>query len=138
MKQRGGCQCGAVRYSTTDTPVRAMACHCTACKLRTGSAYGVGIYFKESDVQVEQGDLKFYRFESDTTGRWIQNEFCTNCGCTVFWTLEMRPGQRAVAGGTFDDPDWFGIEAHIWTRSARTDMCYPDDMPCHKHALKMN
>ena len=84
MKQQGGCQCGAVRYSTTDTPARAMACHCTACKLRTGSVYGVGVYFEESDVEIEQGDLKCYRFESDTTGRWLQNEFCTNCGFTVF------------------------------------------------------
>lgn len=138
MKQQGGCQCGAVRYSTAGTPVRAMACHCTACKLRTGSAYGLGVYFAESDVQIEQGDLKTYRFESDTTGRWLQNEFCTNCGCTVFWTTEMRPGLPAIAGGTFDDPDWFSIEAHIWTRSARADMCFPDGMPCHKHALNQN
>lgn len=138
MKQQGGCQCGAVRFSTTDTPARAMACHCTACKLRTGSAYGVGVYFHDSDVQIEQGGLKYYRFESDTTGRWLQNEFCTNCGCTVFWTTEMRPGLRAVAGGAFDDPDWFSIEAHIWTRSARADMCYPENMPLHSCALIQN
>ena len=34
MKQKGGCQCGAVRFETTGDPVRAMACHCT-CLLYT-------------------------------------------------------------------------------------------------------
>ncbi len=136
MKQTGGCQCGAVRYSCSATPVRAMACHCTGCKLRTGAAYGIGVYFNDSEVEILQGDLQQYRFESDTTGRWIQNEFCANCGATVFWTLEMRPGLRAVAGGSFDNPDWYNIEAHIWTRSARSDMCYPEGMLQCDEALK--
>lgn len=136
MKQQGGCQCGAVRFTTTDNPVRAMACHCTSCKLRTGSPYGVGVYFNESDVTMNDAQLGTYQYESDTTGRWIRNEFCIKCGSTVSWTLEMRPGLRAIAGGAFDNPDWFTIAAHIWTRSARSDMCYPDGMPVHEEALK--
>lgn len=135
MKQQGGCQCGAIRFSTSITPVRAMACHCTTCKLRTGSPYGIGVYFNEAEVQIEQGDVLRYRFESDTTGRWIENEFCSNCGSTVFWTLEMRPGLRAVAGGSYDDPDWYKVEAHIWTGSARSDMCFPEGILQYEKAL---
>ena len=135
MKQQGGCQCGAIRFSTSTTPVRAMACHCTACKLRTGGPYGIGVYFNDAEVQLEQGDVLRYRFESDTTGRWIENEFCSSCGSTVFWTLEMRPGLRAVAGGSYDDPDWYKVEAHIWTRSARSDMRFPEGMTQCEEAL---
>jgi len=133
--QAGGCQCGAVRFRTTDTPVRAMACHCTTCKQRTGAPYGIGVYFKESEVEILQGELKLFEFHSDTTGRWIRNEFCAVCGSAVSWTLEMRPGLRAIAGGSYDDPDWFTVEAHIWARSARSDMRYPDGVPVHDKAL---
>ena len=133
--QTGGCRCGAVRFRTTDKPVRAMACHCTTCKQRTGAPYGIGVYFNEDDVDILQGELGTFEFKSDTTGRWILNEFCTACGSAVTWTLEMRPGLRAMAGGSFDDPNWFKVEAHIWTRSARPDMRYPDGMPIHEKAL---
>lgn len=136
MEIAGGCQCGSIRYTTTDKPVRAMACHCTTCKLRTGAPYGVGVYFNDEDVQIVHGDIQTYKFTSDTSGRWIQNEFCPVCSTCVFWTLEMRPGLRAVAGGTFDDPNWYSIEAHIWTRSAREDMQYPQGMRQCEEALK--
>ena len=133
--QEGGCQCGAVRYRTTSNPVRAMACHCKTCKLRTGAPYGIGVYYQQNDVDIFQGELAKFRFESDTTGRWIQNEFCTQCGSTISWTLEMRPGLRAIAGGSFDNPNWYDIEAHIWTRSARSDMCYPKEVGQYEQAL---
>ncbi len=135
MQNEGGCQCGAVRFVTRGEPVRAMACHCTGCKLRSGSPYGVGVYFDDSAVEFLQGDLNTFEFSSDTTGRWIRNEFCNNCGSTVTWTLEMRPGLRAISGGSYDDPNWFDIAAHIWTRSARTDMCYPEGMHVCEQAL---
>ena len=131
----GGCQCGAVRYLTSDKPTRVMACHCTTCKLRSGSPYGVGVYFAESDVEFVSGEMLDFQFNSDTSGRWIRNQFCAKCGTAVTWTLEMRPGLRAIAGGTYDDPDWFDIQAHIWTRSARSDMRYPDGMRVYPEAL---
>jgi hypothetical protein len=135
-KQTGGCQCGAVRYSTSRQPVRTMACHCTTCKLRTGATYGVGVYFHDEDIIFTQGKLNTFEFRSDTTGRWLKNEFCAICGTTVTWTLEMRPGLRAIAGGTYDNVNWYQIEAHIWAGSARSDMCYPDNMAVHQEALE--
>lgn len=131
----GGCQCGAVRFKTTAAPWRAMACHCTSCRLRTGAAYGVGVYYRDEDVRFNDGEMRNYQFHSDTSRRWIKNEFCVHCGTAVTWTFELRPGVRGVAAGTFDDPNWYDIDTHIWTRSARKDMCFPDDMPVHEKAL---
>ncbi len=134
-KNSGGCQCGAVRFVTTGEPVRAMACHCTTCKLRTGAPYGIGVYFEDSAVEFKSGVLASFEFKSDTTGRWIRNEFCTQCGSAVSWTLEMRPGLRAIAGGSYDNPDWYKLAAHISTRSARSDMCYPEGVVVCEKAL---
>ncbi len=135
MNHSGGCQCGAVKFTATGEPVRAMACHCTTCKLRSGSPYGIGVYFKDEQVEISGGQVQTFTFSSDTTGRWIKNEFCAACGATFSWTLEMRPGLRAIAGGSFDDPDWFKLDAHIWTQSARSDMCYPEGMATFPQAL---
>ena len=134
----GGCQCGAIRFKTSKSPVRAMACHCSACKQRTGAPYGIGVYFKDEDIEFafeENSEIGTYEFHSNTSDRWIRNEFCKKCGSAVSWTLEMRPGLRAIAGGSFDDPDWYEVNMHLWTRSARSDMCYPDDIELYEQAI---
>lgn len=131
----GGCQCGAVRYRTSGQPVRVIACHCTTCKLRTGSPYGVGLYFNDTDVEFISGTMRTFEFYSDGSGRWLRNEFCDQCSTTVSWTLELRPGLRAIAGGTYDNPDWYEIQAHIWTQSARHDMRFPDQVEVFAKAL---
>ena len=135
LQLEGGCQCGAVRYRTSDQPVRVIACHCSTCKLRTGAPYGIGVYLNDKDVEFTQGSMRTFEFRSDESGRWLRNEFCERCGTAVSWTLEMRPGLRAIAGGTYDDPNWFKIQAHIWTRSARDDMRYPDHVDVFEQAL---
>ena len=133
--QHGGCQCGAVRYETTENPVRVIACHCKTCKQRTGAPYGVGVYLAEENVKINDGKLETFEFHSSESGRWLRNRFCTVCGATVCWTLELRPGLVGIAGGTYDNPDWFKIQAHIWTESARSDMVYPDHVDVHEKAI---
>jgi hypothetical protein len=45
-----------------NAPFRTSVCHCKACQRRTGSAFGVGIYFKDEDFELLRGELKPYRF----------------------------------------------------------------------------
>ena len=65
----GGCQCGSVRFSTSDRALRAIACHCKTCKQRTGADYGVGIYLNEGDVEFIEGTPQVFEFRSDESGR---------------------------------------------------------------------
>ena len=64
------------------------------------------------------GERRVYEHRSDESGRWLRLEFFPTCGGTVTWTAEALPGMRAFAGGSFDDPQWFGITRHGWMRSA--------------------
>ena len=132
----GGCQCGSIRFRSTGEPVRVIACHCTTCKQRTGAAYGIGVYFGEHQIEILQGSSSIFEFHSDTSGRWLKNEFCPKCGSCFSWTTEMRPGLRAIAGGSYDDTDWYTVDAHIWSSSARSDMCFPQDMLVCNKALQ--
>ena len=134
--REGGCACGAVRYRVKSAPLRATVCHCRFCQRRTGSAFGIGVYFKPEDVEFLQGALKVCEHRSDETGRSIRTEFCINCGTSVTWTIEAMPDSRAIAGGTFDDPHRFKIARHSWTRSAHRWIALPPDVPAfEKSAL---
>lgn len=123
----GGCHCGTVRYRVIGTPNPTLTgvCHCTSCQRRTGSAFGISVYFDDANVEIMQGTLKTYEYRSDESHRWVKTEFCPTCGTTVTWTAEAVPGMRAVAGGTFDDPNWFTLPVHTFTRSAQHWMVYP-------------
>jgi hypothetical protein len=122
----GGCLCGAVRYRVTSAPVRASVCHCRKCQARTGSAFGIGTYFREADVEL-RGELTAYEYRSDESQRWLRTQFCPKCGTTVTWTAEAFPGLRAIAGGSFDNPDWLKLERHVWTRSRQKWVVFPPD-----------
>ena len=133
----GGCHCGAVRYRVLSTPMLTGVCHCTSCQRRTGSAFGISAYFAEHDVEITRGVLKTYEYRSDESQRWAKTEFCPTCGTTVTWTAEALPGARAIAGGTFDDPNWLKLEKHGWTRSAQHWVVFPTDVELfEKSALK--
>ena len=127
----GGCVCGGVRYRITGMPARAAACACTWCQKRTGSAFGLSVFFEEANVEFLQGALQTYRLTSDA-GRWIETEFCEVCGTTVTWTAELRPGLRGIAGGTFDQPTfWYDLEAFIFARSKPKWLSIPDGIESH-------
>ena len=124
----GGCLCGSVRYRVKGDPFIAAACHCMLCQLKTGSAFGIAVYFEADQVEFISGTLRPYKFHSDESGRWVQTEFCETCGTTVTWTSEFMPGRRAISGGTFDDPNWVPIDRHVWTKSAHRWMVFPPDV----------
>ncbi len=115
---QGGCQCGAIRYQTRGQPARTVVCHCRYCQVRTGSAFGVSVYFRTEDVTLLRGALKDYTFETES-GRRFTTRFCPHCGTTVLWGLGLAPELVGVAGGTFDPPTfWYEVKREIFTRSA--------------------
>lgn len=125
----GGCLCGQSRYRTHGDPEFAIVCHCRTCQLRSGSAFGFGYYFNDKQVEFVSGNRKTYEFNSDESGRWLKFEFCENCATTLTWTIEMRPGIRAIAGGTFDAPGWYPITRQIWTRSSHDWLKHMNELP---------
>lgn len=85
----------------------------------------MGAYFSEEDVEFVSGELRQYEYSSDESGKWHRLEFCETCGSNVTWTGETAPGERGIAVGTFDDPDWLDIKTHTWTRSKHHSVLIP-------------
>ena len=127
----GSCACGAVRYRVTGRPIVGAVCHCTFCQRRLASAFAVLATFPEESVEITQGELKECEHRSDASGRWLRMNFCPKCGTTVYHTAEVRPRARTIAGGTFDDPNWFTINRHIWVKSKLPWVTIPAGVEVH-------
>ena len=111
---RGGCACGSVRYELRGSPLWVTACHCNACKKRTGSAFGLSLVFDQSTTGEFSGPTKTFTRTGD---------FCPSCGTTVRWSVELIPGRQIYAAGTLDQPrhlrasgEYYTDEAMPWAR----------------------
>lgn len=119
----GGCLCGSVRYRTTGQPAKAAVCHCRYCQERTGSAFGVSVYFADDSVELLSGDLRDYAFATESGGTFA-TRFCTRCGTTVMWRLSVFENLVGIAGGTFDPPTfWYSVKREVFTRSRAPFVC---------------
>lgn len=126
----GGCVCGAVRFSTTGLPSRITICHCTWCQRRTGTAFGTECVFPVEEVKIDGEALRFYRHYSDESGRWIEQDFCSNCGTNIGLRLEAVPAIRSLSIGSFDDTSWVDTAGvtirHVYARSQIGVVAIPD------------
>lgn len=102
VKRDAWCSCGQLSITSNGDPIKISACHCRECQRRTGSAFGVAVFFDREKVSAS-GTSNSYTRTGDS-GKSIQFRFCPDCGSTVFWMPEFREDLVAVALGCFNDP----------------------------------
>lgn len=95
------CACGQVQLDSTGEPAKISVCHCLDCQRRTGSAFGVAVFFAREQVRIS-GETKVYSRDSGS-GFPVAHHFCPECGTTVFWYPSRKPDMVAVALGCFAD-----------------------------------
>ena len=99
------CACGNTTISVKGQPTLHSVCHCTNCKRRTGSAFGVSAYFEKSAVIDRQGQTCVYAFHHVAQNHDQERHFCPSCGTTLFWYVSALPDKIGVAGGCFGEAD---------------------------------
>ena len=102
VKRKASCSCGQLSITAEGDPVKISACHCQACQRRTGSAFGVAVFFDREKVAASGASNGYTR--TGDSGRSIEFRFCLACGSTVFWMPEFRENLVAVAFGCFEEP----------------------------------
>ena len=127
----GGCLCGAVRYRVTGEPRTAFVCHCTFCQRSSGSAFQVLAFFPKGNVEFIGAAPSTYEHQSPIHGRMLRPQFCARCGSRVGMTAQRASDFQLICGGSFDDPNWFRVQAHIFIDSAVDWMTFPPDVRCY-------
>ena len=102
---RGGCLCGAVRY-TVDGPLRpVVACHCKQCQ-RTSGNYVAATSAPREAVTVE-GEPRWFASSAEA-----RRAFCPVCGSNLFW--DGGAARLSIFAGTLDGPTGLRLAGHIF------------------------
>ncbi|RKF06055.1 GFA family protein [Oceaniradius stylonematis] len=122
--QRGGCQCGAIRYTLTERPRAVYCCHCIECQRQSSSAFGISVRVRRAALSVEGETAKFNKTSGD---RLTICEFCPHCGSRLFHNRPAHEDLLTIKGGTFDDTSWLKPVGHIWLKSKQAWVLIPED-----------
>ncbi len=108
IEAKGGCHCGAVRFTAKlpDPPVPALDCNCSICRM-TGFLH---IIVPHDDFRLERGtqSLSSYRFGTGAA----EHLFCATCGVKSFYQPRSHADSWSVNANCLDEPvelivDWF-------------------------------
>lgn len=121
------CACGGISATAEGDPDVVSLCNCTQCQRRTGSPFGVGAYFR-SDAVTLKGHAKVFARKVENSDRFVTNYFCPECGGTVYWTADLRPGQIGIGVGHFADPDFHPPMRAVWTQHQHAWVMLPADL----------
>lgn len=122
---RGGCLCGAVRYSFHARPLATVACHCLDCQKLSGATNLLTIYAARESFRHDQGEVERYRKRADS-GNEADYARCVRCGVRMWHEPFVAPQLVMIAAGTLDDPSWVVPVAHIWTLRAAPSAVIPE------------
>jgi hypothetical protein len=106
------CACGDLRLTLEGEPILVSSCCCTRCQRRTGSFFGVTVYFQPAQMVAREGaESTFRRPEATTTFH-----FCPRCGSNLWWAPD-DPDEDVigVAGGAFADAGLPSPERMVFT-----------------------
>ena len=106
IEVRGGCHCGAVRFTATmpDAPVPALACNCSICSM-TGFLH-VMVPHDRFELLSGRDALTSYRFGSGAA----DHLFCSNCGVKSFYQPRSHPDAWSVNVNCLDEAPELSVE----------------------------
>jgi hypothetical protein len=98
---KGGCLCGAVRYTAQAEQTGAIVCHCRDCQKFTGAAFAALVPVQREALTVT-GAVKTHS-ATGGSGKPVIRTFCPECGSSLFEEPTVRAGLAILFAGTFDD-----------------------------------
>lgn len=117
IEAKGGCHCGAVRFTAQlpSPPVPALDCNCSICRM---SGF-IHIMVPHKEFRLEQGEdaLTRYRFGTGAA----EHLFCSKCGVKSFYQPRSHPESWSVNASCLDEHvelivDWF--DGQNWEAAA--------------------
>jgi len=110
-----------------------VACHCLDCQRLTGSAFLFAAFYPAEAVTISGSPKEFTR--SGGSGATVRAYFCSNCGSTIYWKNDARPGVIGIAVGTMADPKFAAPTHSIFERSKHDWVQIGADVEHHQQRI---
>ena len=125
----GGCGCGLVRYRMRGRPLFVHCCHCRWCQRETGTAFALNALIESDRVEHTGAEPELVDTPSES-GKGQKIARCPRCRVAV-WSHYAGAGTavRFMRVGTFDEPDHFPPDIHIYTQSKPPWVLLPPGTP---------
>lgn len=105
---RGGCACGAVRFSYTGRPKWVAYCHCASCRRATAAPAAAWIGLETNQYTLEAGTPATY---GSSPG--VSRGFCGTCGTPLSYAGTRWPTEIHLLAGALDDPAGIAPRGHV-------------------------
>jgi len=106
----GGCACGTIRYTISNSPAMIAYCHCQECRRTCGSVVSVLAGFARSGFELNSSEPAV--FQSSAA---VKRSFCKDCGTSLFYENQHFPENIYIHIGSFDQPENFPPDRHTFT-----------------------
>ena len=121
---KGGCHCGAVRYTVESELKHSSVCHCESCRRTTGGLVTAWAGYLSEGLNVE-GEVASY-----SSSEGVERQFCAKCGTSLFYFNEaMMPGIVDILTVTLDAPGDYPPRLHVMTSDALPWEAELDELP---------
>ena len=105
----GSCLCGEIKYRITGEFRCLCNCHCRSCRLATGAPYVAWGTINRDFFVITTGRLK-----EVVSSPGVRRGFCGQCGTSLTYTHEKRPGEIDICLVTIDAAALLRPEYHLW------------------------
>ncbi len=123
-KVRGGCFCKQVRLEVEGPEKYACFCHCESCQRAAGAPVVAWATYAKRSFKVTGGSMHWHR-----SSPGVLRGICANCGTSLTYENERRPGEIDLTLDCLDDPTVPVLKAHIWTEDAQPWLKIDDGLP---------
>jgi len=120
----GQCACSSVAYRVDGKLRDVWYCHCVDCRRTTGH-HMAATEAARDDVTLERDDT--LTWFSRQPG--VRYGFCRQCGSTLFWTADDRPGRLSISAGTLDQPTGLTTAGVLFRAEAADYISVHPDVP---------
>jgi len=127
-KIRGGCLCGAIRYTGEGDAVMIAICQCSHCQRQSGGAFSVNIGIPKGSLRY-LGEVPATYEDTGSSGLPVHRRFCNKCGSPIVSEIDATPTLDWLKAGTLDDPSWVQAQVSIWCSSGQPWVTLPEEMP---------
>lgn len=111
MEVSGGCQCGAVRFHTTQMLDNSHLCHCRMCQKAVGNIFAALVAAPDDKLVWTRGAPSIWK-----SSEHVERGFCANCGTPLFYH-DVNNGRTNLTIGSLDNPGVFPPGANTCTEN---------------------